>query len=763
MDGTDDIRQRSIGMDSPMRNGDHRMLFDLLRRRSAADLAGMLDGFFDAVAVQVHQAWLENADSRARQLDRELAATLRQRAARFATDYRARIEEAFDAWLRATPDAAPSGALSLMSDSQLQMQLLAQTTGEALAQQLEGALAPLECRMTSLRAALGGSGDARCPLQPVALALAFAAGFGAEDVGEALQRMLFREYARRLAPRLSALYAQVDRELTDAGHAVRGDAAVVRPAVAAAPAPSQTWVPDGGMVEQVRAAPPAPAAAPAPPPVSPVAAPMSAPAQQATTEGVPLRYRDIVREHLRQWRDRGMPAAANDDAAPVTLDTQALHTVASLLQGDDPAPFARQLGRADGHALAVSIRQAMSSGARQLGLAPSGLRFAPDEEDAIDLVAMLFDCLVRTRELPTGGAPDSIARLYGRLVMPYVKIALLDDSLFNRRSHPARQLLDALTEVCEDDGLERGSLDFANRVVDRVVAGFREDLAIFALAVDELRQFQQQQRRRAELAERRAAEAVHGRERLRLARADSARELDAWCARQPLTQATADFLRGPWRHAADQAWLRDGAESPRRRELTALGEALLALDAEATVTRGEAIARAWLALQARVADCCAAAGLDPAAADETAARLVFAYAHPDTARARHPAITDEAEDADDDAPMLRLAGGTDTVPHDPVLAERMRRLRVGQALRLVEDDGSESSAKVAWISPLTARLLIVNRRGQRRLVLSPEQLAALVAAGRVALRSPTAPFDLAMQRLWRQLNDARAEPLAAAG
>ena len=436
--------------------------------------------------------------------------------------------------------------------------------------------------------------------------------------------------------------------------------------------------------------------------------------------------------------------------------------MASLLQGDDPTFFARQLGRADGRMLAGSIRQAMSTGARQLGLAPSGLRFAQDEEDAIDLVAMLFDCLVRTREPQARELQGGVAHLYGRLVMPYVKIALLDDSLFNRRSHPARQLLDALTEVCEDDGLEHGSLDFAGGVVDRVVAGFREDLAIFELAVEELRQFQQQQRRRAELAERRAAEAVHGRERLRLARADSARELSAWLGRRVLAQATADFLRGPWRHAADQAWLRDGAESPRRRELTALGEALLALDAEATVARGEAVARGWLAQQSRIAACCAAAGLDPAAADDTAARLVFAFAHPETARMRHAAEVDAGDAGGEDALPLHLAGGTDTVPHDPVLADRMRRLRVGQALRLIEE-GGESSARIAWISPLTARLLIVNRRGQRRLVLSPEQLAALVAAGRVALRAPTAPFDLAMQRLWRQLNEAHEEPLAAAG
>ena len=46
----------------------------------------------------------------------------------------------------------------------------------------------------------------------------------------------------------------------------------------------------------------------------------------------------------------------------------------------------------------------------------------------------------------------------------------------------------------------------------------------------------------------------------------------------------------------------------------------------------------------------------------------------------------------------RVVGGTDTVDFDPELAMRMRKLRVGQNLRLVEDDGRTTAARIAWIS-----------------------------------------------------------------
>lgn len=38
------------------------------------------------------------------------------------------------------------------------------------------------------------------------------------------------------------------------------------------------------------------------------------------------------------------------------------------------------------------------------------------------------------------------------------------------------------------------------------------------------------------------------------------------------------------------------------------------------------------------------------------------------------------------------------------------------------------------------------------MVVSPEELTALVAAGRVVVRSTDAPFDEAMRQVWQRLN-----------
>ena len=123
-------------------------------------------------------------------------------------------------------------------------------------------------------------------------------------------------------------------------------------------------------------------------------------------------------------------------------------------------------------------------------------------------------------------------------------------------------------------------------------------------------------------------------------------------------------------------------------------------------------------------------------------------------RAAQPLAADDH--ADLPAAGLHLASTRDK-PCDPVLIARLRKLRVGQGLRIREEEGRESAAKIAWISPLTARFLIVNRRGMRKLVVSPEELADMVERGEVTIRAIEAPVDQAMRQVWEQLRAAGRE------
>jgi hypothetical protein len=768
---------------------DPTRVLEAIKREALTALGGVLSGFWGTIEEQVRLAALAGHDYSAAQDDRMAVTALSHRALELATRYRDSLELEFKRWLQLSPEQASDKSLSLMSESELEIHLAGQQTTELLDHQFLHPLELLDERLMALATALGVKGKRPNPVRPEAAVAAFVGLFGPDDLTPGLRPLVFHQFDKRLPLILGDLYGKLNSMLEAGGYGYSlpsdlprrapGYAPTAQPAPRGRAAHASAyddglWVPDGGVVEHSGHGVMPASAAPA---VSVMAASVGASiaesarlAADAQAEGRPPRYRDVVREQLRHWRARtmggvaepavhGAPTGAAPRASSLgaamrqVLRTEDLLSVAQILQGDDPAPFERALAADDARALSRAIREEILGGVVQLGFDPAETHFSVDEEDAIDLVGILFQSLFEANDLL-----QRARAMYGRLVVPYLKVALTDDSLFNRRSHPARHLLDVLTEACDgNDGespQDREMLERAEHAVDRVVAEYQDDQAIFELAASELRDQLDQQRRRSELAEKRAAEALHGRERLQRARRDADELVASRLAERQLTSPVAHFLDKHWRHYLSQTWLREGPDTARHRAAIGLGDAMVQVDADAAQARGRVVADQLLALQVPLGECYASCGMDATAARDAMARIIAALAMPDAPRVVHapePAIEEEAVEESQPKP-LRLAGGTDTLQFDPTIAARMRRLRVGQGLRLIDDAGHETAARIAWISPLTGRFLIVNRRGVRKLVVSPEELAALVAGGQAVVRAVDAPFDEAMKQLWQHLN-----------
>ena len=70
--------------------------------------------------------------------------------------------------------------------------------------------------------------------------------------------------------------------------------------------------------------------------------------------------------------------------------------------------------------------------------------------------------------------------------------------------------------------------------------------------------------------------------------------------------------------------------------------------------------------------------------------------------------------------------------------------------------GHFAPAKVSWISPISARLLLVNRRGIRVLVASVEELAVMAKLDRVIVRDGETAFEDAMHQVVGRLQSVAA-------
>lgn len=709
---------QSLGLDHSERSNPVGVLEEM-KRLAVEQLGAVPGGLYAPVADALGDAAKRDGLSFSQRNDHVALLNLRQRNAGYMMRYRQLIAQGFEEFralpLRANRNTMP---LDLVDESQLDYHFAGQKLAESIGQRYSRQLEMLESRLEALSQELGQP-PASNPIGAARLAGAFIATFRDAELPESLRPLLFRQYEQELARVLGDLYGRINTLLAAGGYGVKSGAG------AAAKAQQSESSPKLHQVE--------------------------------TEADARLRLGEL-RGMLHAWREgsiQNRPVAAEgtpERRAPRReLRTAEVASVAALLQRDAPEPYARALAGAGN--LADAIREQLTEGARRLGLDPDQTQFSGKENDAIDMVGLLFESLFQTHAML-----DRARRLYARLVLPYVRVALSDDGLFVQHEHPARRLLDVITEACEgNDGAtpqDRELLERAAGVAQRIVADYNEDLEIFALASDELEALLEQQRKRVDTLEKRSAESVHGRERLLQARLQAGAALGQRVGKSTLTAAVSDFLVEHWQHHLVQTLLRDGLGSAKHADVVALADALVVVDNMAAQGRGAVVADRLIALQPAITECLASCGLDETVSQEWLVGLVRALAQPDLPRVLRQLPPPQVNDDEAEQSQLRVVGGHAGLDFDPQVADRMRRLTPGEWLRLLDAQGEHVAVKVAWISPLSARLLLVNRRGVRVLVASAEQLAALVAQGRLVVGTEQAPFDEAMRQMRQRLSRA---------
>ena len=737
-------------------SSDPARLLEELKRICVEQLGAVPGGLYRPIEEQLHDSLRVGGDA-AHRKDLMTVLALRQRGSGYVMRYRELIGRSFDDFCGRASPGKPAAPLGLVRENELDFHLAGQRLADSIARRYQRPLEMLGLRFDSLATRLGTPRGGN-PVGASLLADAFVQTFADAEISPSLQPLLFRQYEQELAKVLGELYGRLNTQL--AANGFHADTRREPPAANAPiplvpeeqrPAPSMPE-PLERILSQVEPRPRQPAASPSP-------SPSGNPDVFRVAAGARVQHQQL-RDMLRLWRE-GMlgeqtvpaglaPERRLDGRRP--LRAQELVSVASLLQGDGTRNFEAALAGKCG--LHEAIREELREGARRLGLDPDQTCLDAQQEDAVDMTGLLFESLINSHALL-----QEARRMFTRLVMSYVKVALTDENLFVRPDHPARRLLDTLAQSCEgNDGAspqERELLQRSRAVVERIVAEFNEDLAIFEVATNELQDLLQQQQRRAEVVERRAAETVHGRERLVDARTRAAAALARHLDGRSLTPTVAHFLERHWQHHLVQVLLRDGEGSERHQRVLDLATELVAVDAAAGRGGETDIADRVLSLHDGLVECLSSSGLDEQVASEWMAGLARTLAFPDVPR-EQPHVPAAPAPDEDESPLLRIVGGTDHLDFDPAVAERMRSLRPGDWMRLSDDRGVEGSVKVAWVSPLTSRLLLVNRRGVRQLVASPEQLAALVRSGHLFAEADEMPFDEAMRLVRQKLGRAAA-------
>lgn len=380
------------------------------------------------------------------------------------------------------------------------------------------------------------------------------------------------------------------------------------------------------------------------------------------------------------------------------------------------------------------LKQDMMAMLRQSTPGQAAPALAEEDGDAIDLVGMLYDSILKDVK------PNSpAAALLSKLQVPLLRVALQDKGFFTKQEHPARLMLNTIAETgvhwMSDDEADESLVKKMNSVVDRTVREYDGDLGLFNNLLEDLSSHLQMVTRKAEVAERRHVEAARGKEKLANARDRASLAMEGLLKQHNLPRFTHTLLSQAWTDVMALTALRHGEDSDTWKQQLGFAQRLINI-ARTPANEQAALGEASSGLREEIEQALSQVGYQGDEANAIANRLV------------NPQSANEDDSASRTELTMRLKArarlgeehkGTKAKKIPLTAAEQARYEQIKQAPFgcwfefTVNQQGDKVRRRLSWFSTVTGHMLFVNHRGQKVEDHTLESLARLMAKGQVRI------------------------------
>jgi hypothetical protein len=382
------------------------------------------------------------------------------------------------------------------------------------------------------------------------------------------------------------------------------------------------------------------------------------------------------------------------------------------------------------------------------------------DEDVINLIAMVFECILDDRNVP-----DSLKALIARLQIPMLKVAVLDKSFFSRSSHPARRLLNEIAAAAmgwgDSDSETRDNLYVRiEQVVQRLLTDFVDDPAIFSELLADFLAFTSDERRRSELLEQRLRDAEEGRAKTELARRRVERALNQALLGKVLPPAVVTFVEDAWSKVLLLTCLKHGEASAQwRDDVQTMEQLVWSVQRHNDAESGLRLLALVPGLLKSLRDGLTRAAFDPFATSEFFSELETLHVRVlEPASEADPMIEVSQQivlpSADEDA----MAKNSTHLPDDAAGSRQVDQLRLGSWVAFQEDEEHSLRCKLAAIIDATDKYVFVDRTGMKVLERSRAALAVEFQRGAARTLDDTLLFDRALESVLgnlRRLNRSK--------
>ena len=178
----------------------------------------------------------------------------------------------------------------------------------------------------------------------------------------------------------------------------------------------------------------------------------------------------------------------------------------------------------------------------------------------IDLVGMVFEYILKDKSLPA-----IVKTWLSYLHTPFLKLAFSDETFLDRSDHPARGLLNVLTEAgnrwVSNDGTAQFDMDNRIKLAVNRLLGKRINRKLIAETYREFSEYATSVKRKQALFERRAMEKMEGVNRLNQTKRPVFNEVTQRTLGSPMSRTAFLFLLQPWSDYLSFVFLRHGEKS----------------------------------------------------------------------------------------------------------------------------------------------------------------------------------------------------------
>src|SRR5947208_6649413 len=431
----------------------------------------------------------------------------------------------------------------------------------------------------------------------------------------------------------------------------------------------------------------------------------------------------------------------------------------------------------------AGIPQGMHNVLRDLQESPIGAKANQLEAMTIELVAMLFDFVFETKDLP-----DSMKVLIGRLQIPVLKAAMLDGAFFSKKSHPSRLMVNALAHAGIGWSPAMGNEDplykKVEQIVHRVLDEFTDDVYLFDTLRKDLEAFLADEEKNAETTIQSTAEEINERDRQEIARVVARSEIEKRLETQTVPNFLGSFLRDYWINVLAQLHLQGEESETWVLALTTLDDLVWSVQPKRTGDERRKLVAMLPNLLKRLHRGLQNVAWEPGEREQFMSNLVEAHAAsvkpslasvpmPTTAVAEAAAAAAEEATAKGDSETAAKARALAEAmapapppapPPEPVVeivqdhfAELAASLERGMWIEFEGEDGQLAFAKLAWVSPLRGTYLFTNRQGQKAVSLTADELADRFRKDRARLVEAEPLVDRAFVTMMASLEEKFGE------